>query len=458
MYDMTVELADFYARHVRLGQDLRNDLAAKRDLNLKRVNGGLDKLAEETGRSHPHWSDWQNQGGYAMHTLNQDPADERDYDIDVAVIFRKEDLPSGALDARKRVCEALKKSGANFSKEPEARTNAVTIYYADGYHIDFAVFRTYDENGKRKIEHASTEWKARDPAEVTNWFTKKVDELSPKENAVLGYKPQVSPGQLRRVVRFVKWFCRSRPSWSLPGGMIVSALVANAEVYRPSGARDDRALYDTLVALRDQLNISCKVYNPVDGSELTARTELLNQVERLRDRLKDNLPKLDVLFRQDCTRAQARSAWDWIFSHDYWAKKGDVQKSLADASGRGMPYAVDVTCEVTDHENGPVRRTYRSGQGLLPKNMSLRFTARTDAPADSYIEWICKNDGDEAVADKCLGWTKTGRQIWTSTRYKGAHTLTCRVSRGGRIVAEKVFLVRIARGPIEEIRARRQLT
>lgn len=240
--------------------------------------------------------------------------------------------------------------------------------------------------------------------------------------------------------------------------MIVSALVANAEVYRPSGARDDRALYDTLVALRDHLNISCKVYNPVDGSELTARTELLNQVERLRDRLKDNLPKLDVLFRQDCTRAQARSAWDWIFSHDYWAKKEDVQKSLADASGRGMPYAVDVTCEVTDHENGPVRRTYRSGQGLLPKNMSLRFTARTDAPADSYIEWICKNDGDEAVADKCLGWTKTGRQIWTTTRYKGAHTLTCRVSRGGRIVAEKVFLVRIARGPIEEIRARRQLT
>ena len=455
MYHMTSDFTAFYEQHVRLGKTLRDDLAGKRDLNLTRLTNGLAKLSIETGRSHPNWSSWMNQGGYAMKTLNHDPADANDYDIDVAVIFKKDDLPGSPLDARKRVCEALAKSGANFSKDPEARMNAVTIYYADGYHIDFAVFRTFQEYGETRFEHASTEWKARNPAEVTNWFHKQVESFSPRANGLIGIQPAVQPEQLRRMVRFVKWFCRSRPSWSLPGGMVVSALVANVDVYRPSSSRDDRAFYDTLVALRDRLSLDCRVWNPVDGTELTARTEVLNQVERLRDRLNEHIPKLDILFRHNCTREQARSAWDWCFNHSFWAIKEDVQKKLVEASGRGLPYSVTIACGVANRENGPIRQEYRSGQGLLPKNVHLRFTAQTNAPADSQVEWICENSGDEAIEAQVLGWKQTGSQIWTSTRYKGFHKITCRVFRGGQVIAEKAFSVRIARGPVENFMSRR---
>lgn len=224
MRDMSAELSKFYETHVRLGKKLRDDLANKRDLNLGRLNTGLDKLAEETGKPHSHYSSYRNQGGYAMRTLNQDPADESDYDIDVAVIFKKDDIPSDPLEARKRVCEALKKSGAKFSKDPEPRTNAVTIWYAEGYHIDFAVFRTYEKDGITRVEHASTQWKNRDPDEVTTWFDKQVNDLSPKPTGGI-LSGTVEAGQLRRMVRFVKWFCKSRSSWCLPGGMIVSQRV-----------------------------------------------------------------------------------------------------------------------------------------------------------------------------------------------------------------------------------------
>jgi hypothetical protein len=71
MYDVSADLQIFYDNHVRLGAERRKALGGYRDLNIARLAGGLDDLAEETGRSHPHPYSTKNQGGYAMHTLNR---------------------------------------------------------------------------------------------------------------------------------------------------------------------------------------------------------------------------------------------------------------------------------------------------------------------------------------------------------------------------------------------------
>ena len=257
----------------------------------------------------PDWSSTQNQGGYAMHTLNKDhPNGDTGYDIDVAVIFAKDDLPESALAARQRVRDALLERCGNFADVPEARSNAVTIWYTEGYHIDFAVCRMWtDAWGRTLIEHAGTEWRERSPSAVNDWFAERVEALSPKANPALGHYPRVKPGQFRRVVRWVKWYCKSRTGWSLPGGMIVSALLAD-DVYRPNGDRDDQALYDTLAALKNRLSWNIKVANPIDGSDLTSKSEVENQVTRLGEKLALHLPRLDVLFAPDCTREKARSA------------------------------------------------------------------------------------------------------------------------------------------------------
>jgi hypothetical protein len=85
----------------------------------------------------------------------------------VALLFERSALPEDPRAARQRVADALCKRCTNFTPEPTARSNAVTVWYAEGYHIDFAVYRTYtDDFGQQKIEHASTEWKARDPQEI----------------------------------------------------------------------------------------------------------------------------------------------------------------------------------------------------------------------------------------------------------------------------------------------------
>jgi adenylyl/guanylyl cyclase-like protein with sensor domain/cyclic GMP-AMP synthase DncV-like protein len=449
MYDLTADLQSFYDTFVRLGTDRRKQLGGYRDLNIARLKGGLDDLAAETGRRRPHPYATKNQGGYAMHTLNQDPRGDNGYDIDVALIFDKDDLPDDPLTARQRMRDALAKRCTNFTQEPEVRTNAVTVWYAEGYHVDFAIYRSYiDAYGREQLEHASTTWKRRDPMEVNNWFISSVAAKSPKANPALGYYLRVADGQMRRIVRYIKWFSRSRTGWSLPGGMVISTLVA--EVYRPDPNRDDRALYDTLTALRDRLNGSCDVANPINGSsDLTANQEVLHQVERLRDSLSSTLSRLSILFdQQNCTREKARSAWDWVFNHDFWAKKEAMQKSVAeDIAALPTGYSVAVRCDLARNEGGTTYKQYASGSSVLPKGVSLKFSVvATTVPQPYTVRWSAQNEGDEAREVNQMSWNRIESASWTTTKFKGRHTMTCQIEKEGAVLARSVHVVRVAAG------------
>lgn len=450
MFDMVKDFQQFYDVHVRLGAERRKDLAKKRDLNLDRLKGGLDELAAEKNKPHPHFQYTTNQGGYAMHTLNQDPEGRNTYDIDVAVVFNKADLPDGPLAARQRVRDALLKKCGNFADVPEARTNAVTIWYGEGYHIDFAVYRQWtDILGRTVLEHASTEWKSRDPDAVTEWFTKTVTDLSPKASPALGYYPKVAEGQFRRIVRLVKWFCRSRSGWSLPGGMVISNLLADG-VYKSNPDRDDRAFYDTLVALRDRTAYNTKVYSKVDGADLTGKSEYENQVKHLHKHLKKHVPKLDILFDQaNCTRAKARSAWDWIFNHPFWADAEKVlAKSSMESTSVGFPNTVSVKCELSRKEDKPAYAEYASDSSLLRKGIYLTFSVKnTNVPLPYEVEWQCSNEGDEAEDNHQEAWTQYGSTAKTSTKFKGRHKMRCIIKRGGIELARADHIVRIAAGP-----------
>ena len=324
MFNLHSKLNQFYNKHVRLKTEDRKKLAGYRDINQVRLESGLDKLGEKDGKKYAYPIRTCNQGSYAMHTLNQHPAN--DYDIDVAQIFDKDDLPSSALDSRKRVAAAFQEVRANFSREPEARTNAVTVWYKEGYHIDFAIYREYkDKNGQVIIEHAGPDWKAADPMAVTNWFNGEVTRLSPCKSY-----GAVEAGQMRRVVRFLKAFAKSRDSeaWNLPGGFIISTLVT--ECYRRDYYRDDKALYDTMVAIRRRLQGSLHVSNPVFTDQyLTYKQEFKNQVWRFGDKLGSAIAELNILFNYDCTEAEAMKAWHWVFKHDFFLPEEVANNSLS---------------------------------------------------------------------------------------------------------------------------------
>lgn len=446
MYDASKEMGIFYDTHVRLGETLRNDLAGYRDLNLGRLTDGLKALGDLRNQTYASFVDWKNQGSYAMHTLNQ--CEHTDYDIDVAVIFEQADLPEGAAAARTRICDALAQKCTNFTKEPEARKNAVTVWYADGYHIDFAIYRRRrDWHGNVVIEHAGGEdWTSRDPAAFTDWFTNQVSSKSPPTflDSALGTTVTVQKGQLRRIVRLVKAFAKSRSSWSLPGGIIISTLVC--EVYKSSSLRDDVALVDTLRSLLTRLKTNIQVENPAQpGMFFTSSERRRREVERLRDVLDEKLPSLDVLNRNDCTPKQAMSAWNEIFYHSYWSEtKANLARSDVGDSG------LTVDCWLANKEGGAVYRQHQSDSKPLPKGVHLRFRATPTGVALPYtVRWSVRNEGHEAKEDGALAHDSlknSGEFHWTSTAYRGRHTMLCEILKDGLVVRRAQHFVRIAPG------------
>ncbi len=312
MYDLHKELNTFYENHVRLKNE-RKTLANHRDTNLERLRVGLDEL------NYPNSFESMDQGSYAMHTINKHP--QKDYDIDVAIIFERDYLPVDPTDARKRIEEAMNKGGGNFSKPPEALTNAVRVYYAEGHHVDLAVYRkNTGDFGSPVIQHAGPEWTDRNPVEITDWFTSSVQSKSPSKE----HGARVDDGQLRRVVRWLKMFAKSRSSWDMPCGLILSVLAV--ERYVANQYRDDSSLYDTMNSIRDRLASNKDVQNPIHPSQsLTEREKDKTRMKNLEEKLECALEELSILFGSSCTRRKALRTWSWVFNHPFWDE--EIQKS-----------------------------------------------------------------------------------------------------------------------------------
>jgi hypothetical protein len=273
----------------------------------------------------PHYV--KSQGSYAMKTMVQD--EDRDYDIDDGVYFDRDDLVGArgaemtALEARQMVCNAI--DDGSFTTPPEVRKNCVRIYYQAGYHVDLPVYRrtvTKNWRGEEEVtyELASSSWKRSDARDVTNWFEAENTNQSPDTG---------NGRQLRRVTRVGKDFARSRMSWRarILSGFGITKLVI--ETYRANADREDKAVYDTLKAMRDRLNHSLVINHPCTPGETITQGTDDAKARFLRDKLEEAIGNLDILFDPDCTRTEALKAWDKVFNTDFFSSRADTVTKAA---------------------------------------------------------------------------------------------------------------------------------
>ena len=460
MFNLHDVINEFYKDHVRLDSDEKKKLAGYRDTNLERLKSGLDKLGEEHDTTYAYYQYERNQGSYAMFTLNQHPDNE--YDIDIAIVFKKDDLPSSALKARQRIANAFKKVASNFAQEPEARTNAVTVWYAEGYHIDFAVYRTYERVlGGTVIEHAGPEWTERDPMEVTNWFNNAVNQCSPLKK----YGATVENHQMRRIVQLLKAFAKSRSSWNLPGGLIISVLASMN--YKPNNYRDDVALYDTLVAIHNRLCLATQVWNPANPPELlTNKEEYKKQVERFRDELDSAITKLAPVFKDECTEDEAMKAWNKVFNHPFWAEAVEEEDteddSDIDESGPVLSKTDKPAIGTTDHKRAIPWNYVKKNRVQLDayvylgnKNMGglnsngrtimsdlwLKLVVKTNTRGPYQVFWQVVNTGWHAHSvgggrgDVFKSKYSNPVIHWEESLYTGKHWIECFIVKDGNCVA-----------------------
>ena len=314
MYDCHKDILAYHNEEVTLSKTEQDEMRKRRDTNRQRLKAGL----ERDGETAP--SEFKSQGSYAHRTMVQQP--DKDYDIDDGVYFWKDNLegPNGgdktSLDAKKMVQKAL--DDAQFNKSPEVRTNCVRVYYNKGYHLDVPVYRkvkTTNLSGEEEIyfELASSDWKEADPAEVTRWFQSENESQSPDTT---------NGRQLRRQTRLNKAFARSRESWRprIATGFMITTLIVN-ECYRANVDREDKALYDTMMAMRNRLKRDLEIQHPiVEGENLTKDSDE-GRTKFLLEKLDWAIDKLDVLFKTDCTQSQALKAWDKVFDTTFFSDR-----------------------------------------------------------------------------------------------------------------------------------------
>ena len=198
MFDLSAKFNTFYREHVVLPQEDQSKLYELARKNIKRLKEGLKEYNSEYGTEH-EIVDSCVQGSVEMSTVVQN--EWNNYDIDVAIVLSHETISTkGPLATRKMIAEALCRKVKNFNTQPKVKTSCIRVYYADGYHIDFAIYRKRFDiiANSWKYEHAGSVWSERELRAISEWFKEKNDE---------------SNGKLRKVVRLSKMFCSSREEW-----------------------------------------------------------------------------------------------------------------------------------------------------------------------------------------------------------------------------------------------------
>jgi hypothetical protein len=264
VFDCSKDVIAHHDEKVTLRQAERTTMRERRNANRERLKRGL----KDAGKAAPR--EFVSQGSYGMKTMTQHP--ESDYDIDDGVYFDKDALvgPRGAemsaLEARHFVRDAV--DDGSFSRPPEVRNNCVRVYYVAGYHVDMPVYRriVYKDAGgdyNYYYQLASTDWKRSDARNVTEWFEEQNNTQSPDTD---------NGRQLRRIVRQIKKFARSRESWKgqILNGFGITKLVT--ECYCASGNREDAALHDTMKAIRDRLGGVWKLTTPSRRTKRSPKT------------------------------------------------------------------------------------------------------------------------------------------------------------------------------------------
>ena len=320
MFDYNEQIIEYHNVKVNLPQPIRDKLRDHRKANQNRLMSNIPEGITINRNS------FIKQGSYAMWTTIQEK--DKAYDIDDGVIFSRSELQDkNSIDMTpQQVKEMVKNSleDKRFNKKPEIKNNCVRVFYEEGHHVDIPAYRKYsNSNGRELKEIASSDgWIISDPKRINAWFLNLIEQLNEKS--------EDAGGQLRRIIRLLKRFSKSRgDKLDMPSGIKLTMLVA--ECFQPK-IRDDEAFYYLIDILNKRLLHSLVVENLSDSgfpSEKLTRTNADSNMTVLKEKVKEALDQLKILNSTNDIKV-ARAAWDWVFQSDgfFEAFDKDAKKAI----------------------------------------------------------------------------------------------------------------------------------
>ena len=443
-------LNNFYYNNVILSEEKLKLLKEKKDLNIRRLKEGLDEYNKEHS-TYYHIDEFIVQGSVAMGTTVS--SDENNFDIDIAVIMDKSTLPLGTLSAKRIISDSLKKKCVGMKNEPDETGNSVTIEYEDGYHLDFAL---YGKDGNEYYHCGSIEWDKRNPRSISRWFNE---------------QNQKSQGKLKKLVKYIKFFCKQDSSWIMPGGLIISVLVDEAIKYEDISLDTDILLKNVINRIISRIKISKEIYNPTDKTiNLLNKQKDYDKINNLLSRLETRIVKVNDLSEISSTEDYYK-AWNYFFGDDYFNDEDnhkiigyeDPEEEI-DSFFIVKPNCLNdklITCQLSSKEgktNGYTIRNYESGTQLSVskfRDKELTFKANPLNYSPYTIMWKIKNNGTKAKEHNSLRGEINysnrntlddipyieGKERHEGISFSGNHYVECYVIKDGMVVEKGKFYV-----------------
>lgn len=222
------------------------DLSKNKIENLKRgrdaLRGKISDYYSENNQKQPNFC---GQGSFKMKTTIVQK--DEDYDLDDGVYLNnlpaEKDKWPKTEDVHKDILKAV---DGHTDTPPEDKSACVRVQYKKDYHIDLAIYGTYDE----KIYLArkgDKQWEENDPKLFTDWFYEKKDMYG--EN-------------FRTLIKIIKKWAYFNGYQDDISGFLITILVGNNYTEKDS-SRIDCILADTLKAIVTDLEQNRKIVRPV---------------------------------------------------------------------------------------------------------------------------------------------------------------------------------------------------
>lgn len=261
------ELFKHYNATIRLSEQNRQLLLAVRNGLRDRMRTRFNQLpAQDRGT---HLLEFHSQGSFVMDTIIT-PWDD-DFDLDDGIYF------AGRLDRDSRakpdvfhdlVLRAID-ADEHYGEVTDKDTCVRVKYPKEKFHIDLPIYYA-DNNDNPDLAHKKEGWILSNPIKFILWFENKVQsgfkEAFIFETALQGeyrqWKEDIrkTDAQLRRIVRYLKgWADLLRGD--MPPGIVMTILAADNYI---AHERDDIALRDTLVKIKEKLDKEFKCLRPTD--------------------------------------------------------------------------------------------------------------------------------------------------------------------------------------------------
>ncbi|XAZ82111.1 CBASS cGAMP synthase (plasmid) [Fibrella sp. ES10-3-2-2] len=235
-------MADCHSLFTSFNNDELKLTGTKKDRMCTSRDDLRSRIKKHFAEHHPEYKPrFYIQGSYKMGTVIRTEEDTCDMDNGV-YFFPKPNVSATTL--QQWVLDAVKDAT---STPPEHKRKCVRVIYKGDYHIDLPVYyRDASEGDDSPYLAVKNEgWYSSDPRKFWEWYQKGKDGKT----------------QVVRLIRYQKaWSDRKRKSIKMPKGVALTVLVVK---HRVLDDRDDKALYYTLKAIRDQLKASFTCYMPV---------------------------------------------------------------------------------------------------------------------------------------------------------------------------------------------------